>query len=262
MFLYRMAGNFRGRKIGEKYDFHWENFHWLLTFAAPKAAILPNFTQKTFANTHKTAKFTKVFSLESFLLYGIMWPYTCTHLLSCFPVTVSTGAPNEDSPDGPQLEDKESSDIFQADTPAILRQNSRASVVRQSTLQRHNSRNSSVRKTSRPGDISTSQSNLTEPIQSPTHVSINLNLDIVAPKCIYQQLFSWTFRCNVIAIGLFWFSRLYVSIRLYRYMFIWSLLIWSLLIDLIIVDLIMIKLCQSLLIWLHVDQCCQTDLCW
>ena len=201
-----MAGNFRGRKIGEKYDFRWENFHWLLTFAAPKAAILPNFTQKIFANTHKTAKFTKVFSLESFPLYSIMWPYTCTHLLSCFPVTVSTGAPNEDSPDGPQLEDKESSDIFQADTPAILRQNSRASVVRQSTLQRHNSRNSSVRKTSRPGDISTSQSNLTEPIQSPTHVSINLNLDIAASKCIYQQLFSWTFTCNVIAIGLFWFS--------------------------------------------------------
>ena len=107
--------------------------------------------------------------------YVTMCTCACTHLLSPFPVTIFTGAPNEDSSDAPQLEDKESSDIFQADTPAILRQNSRTSVVRQSTLQRHNSRNSSVRKTARPGDISTSQSSLTEPIQSPTHVSINLN---------------------------------------------------------------------------------------
>ena len=232
----------------------------LLRQRPPYSQILHRKLSRIPTKPRSSRKFShsKVFSLESFLLYGIMWPYTCTHLLSCFPVTVSTGAPNEDSPDGPQLEDKESSDIFQADTPAILRQNSRASVVRQSTLQRHNSRNSSVRKTSRPGDISTSQSNLTEPIQSPTHVSINLNLDIAASKCIYQQLFSWTFTCNVIAIELFWFSRLYVSIGLYRYMLInvliWSLLIWSL--------LIMIKQCQSLLIWLHVDQCCQTNLCW
>ena len=86
---------------------------------------------------------------------------------------ISAGSLKEDLPDAPQFEEKEPSDIFQADTPAILRQNSRASMVRQSTLQRHNSRNSSVRKTSRPGDISTSQSSLAEPL-SPTHVSINL----------------------------------------------------------------------------------------
>ena len=39
--IYRIAGNFRGRKlsrIGEKYDFHGENFRGLLTFAAPKDA--------------------------------------------------------------------------------------------------------------------------------------------------------------------------------------------------------------------------------
>ena len=64
MFLYRIAGNFWGRKlsqIGEKYDFCWEIFRGLLSFAAPKDATLPNFTQKTFTNTHKTTKFTKVF---------------------------------------------------------------------------------------------------------------------------------------------------------------------------------------------------------
>ena len=32
-----------------------------------------NFTEKTFANSHKTAKFAKVFSLKSFPLYSILW---------------------------------------------------------------------------------------------------------------------------------------------------------------------------------------------
>ena len=31
----------------------------------------PNFVEKTFANSHKTTKFTKVFSLESFPLYSM-----------------------------------------------------------------------------------------------------------------------------------------------------------------------------------------------
>ena len=53
-------------QIGEKYDFHEENFHRLLTFAMPKDAMPPNLMEKTFASSHKTPKFTKVFSLESF----------------------------------------------------------------------------------------------------------------------------------------------------------------------------------------------------
>ena len=47
---YHIAGNFRGRKllqIGGKYDFHRENFHWLLTRAAPKDATSSNFAKKT-----------------------------------------------------------------------------------------------------------------------------------------------------------------------------------------------------------------------
>ena len=66
--LYRIAGNFRGRKlsrIGEKYD-----FRGLLAFAMPKDTTPPNFVEKTFTDNHKTAKFAKVFSLESFPLYG------------------------------------------------------------------------------------------------------------------------------------------------------------------------------------------------
>ena len=36
-----------------------------------KDATVPNFVEKAFAISHKTLKFAKVFSLESFLLYGI-----------------------------------------------------------------------------------------------------------------------------------------------------------------------------------------------
>ena len=57
--------------IGEKYDFCGENFRGLLASAAPKDATPPNFAKITFANRHKTVKFAKVFSLESFPLYGI-----------------------------------------------------------------------------------------------------------------------------------------------------------------------------------------------
>ena len=56
-------------QIGEKYDLRRENFRWLLAFAVPKDAMPPNFAEKTFANSYKTAKFTKVFSFESFPLY-------------------------------------------------------------------------------------------------------------------------------------------------------------------------------------------------
>ena len=71
--IYRIAGNFQGRKlsrIGEKYNFRGENFHRVLTCAALKDTTPPNFAEKTFVNSHKTAKFAKVFSLESFLLYS------------------------------------------------------------------------------------------------------------------------------------------------------------------------------------------------
>ena len=69
----RIAGNFRERKlsqIGEKYNFRGENFHRLLTFPVPKDTMPQNFAEKNFANSHKTTKFVKVFSPESFLLYS------------------------------------------------------------------------------------------------------------------------------------------------------------------------------------------------
>ena len=74
---YRIAEDFQRRKlsqIGEKNIFHRENFHRLLAFAAQKDdATPPNFTEKTFMNSHKAVKF-EVFSLKSFPLYGTRWP--------------------------------------------------------------------------------------------------------------------------------------------------------------------------------------------
>ena len=44
-----------------KIDFRGENFCGLLTFATPKDATPTNFMEKTFAYSHKTTKFAKVF---------------------------------------------------------------------------------------------------------------------------------------------------------------------------------------------------------
>ena len=50
-------------------NFCGENFRRLLTCATPKDTMPPNFMEKTFTNSHKTLKFPKDFSLESFPLY-------------------------------------------------------------------------------------------------------------------------------------------------------------------------------------------------
>ena len=52
----RIAGNFQGRKlswIGEKYDFHRENFCRLLACAMPKDTTPPNFEEKVSQITTK-----------------------------------------------------------------------------------------------------------------------------------------------------------------------------------------------------------------
>ena len=49
---------------------------------APKDTVTQNFAQQTFTNSHKTAKFTQVFSLESFPLYGIFHFLGTLHFLS------------------------------------------------------------------------------------------------------------------------------------------------------------------------------------
>ena len=70
----RIAGIFRGRKlsrIGGKMEFRGENFRGLLASTAYCRPSLQTIAEKTFAERHKTAKFAKVYSLESFPLYCI-----------------------------------------------------------------------------------------------------------------------------------------------------------------------------------------------
>ena len=53
--------------------FRGENFHCLLTRTTYCPLSLQTITEKTFADRHKTAKFVKLFSLESFPLHGSCW---------------------------------------------------------------------------------------------------------------------------------------------------------------------------------------------
>ena len=61
--MYRIPGNSRGRKLSRIAPFYRAKGH----HSPPP----PNFTEKTFTNSHKNAKFVKVFSLEIFSLYGM-----------------------------------------------------------------------------------------------------------------------------------------------------------------------------------------------
>ena len=73
--VYHIARNFRGRKflrIGEKYDFHRENFCELLAFAMSKDTTPPNFVEKVSLIATKPGNSRKFISLESFMLYGTL----------------------------------------------------------------------------------------------------------------------------------------------------------------------------------------------
>ena len=63
-----MTGIFQRRKNFREVV---KNTIFVEVFAAPKDATPPDFAGKTFANNHKTVKFSIVFSLKSFPLYGI-----------------------------------------------------------------------------------------------------------------------------------------------------------------------------------------------
>ena len=74
----QLAGTFEGENFDKlvKIRFAGENFHGLLAFAVPKVPC-PQILQRKLSQiySHKTVKFAKVFSLESFPLYG-----TCTYI--------------------------------------------------------------------------------------------------------------------------------------------------------------------------------------
>ena len=74
---YRIAGNFRGRKLSHesmKYKISRRKLSWIhhrpdIMRNKPKWAT-PIFVEKTFTNGIRSTKFVKVFSLEGFPLYG------------------------------------------------------------------------------------------------------------------------------------------------------------------------------------------------
>ena len=58
---------YSGKLLREKMRYSWSAH-----LSRTKEYHVPNFAKKTFTNNHKTTKFAKVFSLESFPLYGIV----------------------------------------------------------------------------------------------------------------------------------------------------------------------------------------------
>ena len=68
---YRIVGNFRWRNFCKlvKIRFSRRKLSRIVCFCSAKGCHAPDFAEKTFAYSHKTAKFAKVF--ESFPLYGM-----------------------------------------------------------------------------------------------------------------------------------------------------------------------------------------------
>ena len=72
---YHIAGNFRGRKlsrIGKKYDFRRQNFRRLLTLLPQRTPHPQILQRKLLRIATKLRNSWKVFSLESFPVYGII----------------------------------------------------------------------------------------------------------------------------------------------------------------------------------------------
>jgi len=70
---------YSGKLLREKTFMNWwkirysrRKLSWIARLCHSKERHIPNFVEKTFTNGHKTRKFVKVFSLESFPLYGIV----------------------------------------------------------------------------------------------------------------------------------------------------------------------------------------------
>ena len=88
--IYRIAGNFRGIKLSRKCEnrrFRGENFRGS-TVGWDACAREYKFTEKTFTNGSKSAKFAKVLSLESFPLYGITSVHCASLVLRLTPLAI------------------------------------------------------------------------------------------------------------------------------------------------------------------------------
>ena len=73
------SGKFSREKCFMNY-IHRKNFRELVA-CATKGCHTPYFVEKTFANSHKTSKFAKVFTLKRFPLYGSECLPSCIHLI-------------------------------------------------------------------------------------------------------------------------------------------------------------------------------------
>ena len=78
---YRIAGNFRGRKPSRIGRFLRRKLARIAHFCRSKGRHASKFRGENFANSHKTAKFAKLFSLEIFPLYAVsllLFPQSCS----------------------------------------------------------------------------------------------------------------------------------------------------------------------------------------
>ena len=82
-----------GENFVENKDFFGKRLECSLVL--PNNATPPNFKEKTFANSHKTSKFVKVFSLKCFLLYGIVRGKGLHPILRAFCTGIGFGSGTE-----------------------------------------------------------------------------------------------------------------------------------------------------------------------
>ena len=80
-----------------KIQFSRRKLSRIARFYHAKGRHAPNFEEKTFVYSHKTTKFAKVFSLESFPLYGNTWLTLLYHVPYLFQYIISTERYHSDS---------------------------------------------------------------------------------------------------------------------------------------------------------------------
>ena len=76
---------------GWKMSFAEKTFAETLPVSPPKDTMPPNFAEKTFTNSYKNTKFSKVFALQSFPLYCINLLQQCLLFVYWFTYIVYTG---------------------------------------------------------------------------------------------------------------------------------------------------------------------------
>ena len=89
---YRMRETSEGENFRElvKNTILWRKCSRIAHLCRTKEHLTPKFCKKISMNRHKTAKFVKVFSLESFPQYGRQFAPLCNFPVLCFAILSST----------------------------------------------------------------------------------------------------------------------------------------------------------------------------